>query len=172
MGCCSNRSGHSSRISVGASSGFIQRSQVSSFGRLPAQMDVLGFLGLALGLACTVAQNTYEFNGQWKYAALALSFFLLCSTCFALDGYASRAFRWTPLRWLGNISYSYYLIHGLVPNSIFFILPRFCAPTGHDLYVFTLGLPACFMATFMVSTLLFLCVEKPFSLKHVAERTA
>jgi len=141
--------------------------EVSTHGRLPVRMEFLGFLGLVLGLACTVAQYTYGFSGQWKFATLALSFFLLCWTCFSLDGPTSRAFRWTPLRWLGNISYSYYLIHGLVLNAIFFLLPKLVAPTGNDLYVFTLGLPACFLATFLVATLLFLSVEKPFSLSKI-----
>ena len=33
--------------------------------------------------------------------------------CFRAEGPLYRAFAWTPLRWLGNMSYSYYLIHGL-----------------------------------------------------------
>ena len=138
--------------------------EASTSGRPPAHLDVLGFLGLALGLVGTVAQSTYEFSGQWKFAILATSFFLLCWACFSIDGHTSRAFRWTPLRWLGNISYSYYLIHGLVLNSIFLVLPKLFAPTGNDLWAFSLGLPTCFLVTFIVSTLLFLWVEKPFSL--------
>jgi peptidoglycan/LPS O-acetylase OafA/YrhL len=138
--------------------------EASTYGRPPAQLDVLGLLGLVLGLVGAVALSTYGLGGQWKFGVLAASFFLLCWACFSMDGRASRAFRWTPMRWLGNMSYSYYLIHGLVLNSIFLVLPRYFAPTGDNLAVFWLGLPLCFLATFVVSTALFLWIEKPYSL--------
>ena len=82
---------------------------------------------------------TFGFSGQWKFAAPAL-YFLLCWDCFSMEGYASRAFCWTPLRRLGNIGYSYF-IHGLVLNSILLALPTFFSRTGNDLWLSSLGLP-------------------------------
>ncbi len=127
-------------------------------------LDIFGSLGLAFALAGTMAQKTFGFSGQWKFAILAASFFFLTLACFTMDGYTSRMFRWTPLRWLGNISYSYYLIHGLTLNMIFLVAPYFFAPTGDNLVVFWLGLAIAFPVTFIVSTLLFMLIEKPFSL--------
>ena len=140
--------------------------EVSSYCRLPTQLDLPGIVGLGLGLVGTVVQKLYGFNGQWKYAILAVSFFMLCVACFSGDRYVSKIFRWTPQRWLGNISYSYYLIHGLVLYAIFLIAPKVFPPTGDNLFVFWFLLALSFPATFFMSSILFLLVEKPFSLSR------
>lgn len=138
--------------------------ELSTYFRSPRYLDLAGLFGLALALAGTIAQKLVGFGGQWKFAILSVSFFLLCWACFSANGYASRLFRWTPMRWLGNISYSYYLIHGLVLNGIFVFTPWFLPATGGNVVAFWIGLGFCFGATFLVSTVLFLLVERPFSL--------
>jgi len=104
---------------------------------------------------------TFGFSGQWKFAAPAL-YFLLCWECFSMEGYASRAFCWTPLRRMGSIGYSYF-IHGLVLNSILLALPTFSPPPGMTFGYLRSDFPH-FFVTVRVSTLFFLWVEKPFSL--------
>ena len=93
------------------------------------------------------------------------AFFVLCAVCFRGAGLVSRWMSWTPLRWLGNMSYSYYLVHGLVVKAVMEVVAR----------VFTGGLPAglfwgllpvLFVMSVAVSAGLFVIVERPYSLTH------
>ena len=68
------------------------------------------------------------------------------------------------MRWLGNMSYSYYLLHGLTLKAAFFVWAHV---TGHTIYgswIAIVLLPPMFVLTLMTSTLLFASVERPFSL--------
>jgi peptidoglycan/LPS O-acetylase OafA/YrhL len=96
----------------------------------------------------------------WMFA----SFWILALFCFAFNGILNRIFRWTPMRWLGNISYSYYLIHGLTLVALSQVCHRVLPPRGHSpaLVVAFLGLG--FAATVVTATILFVLVEKPYSL--------
>lgn len=79
----------------------------------------------------------------------------------------NRIFRWTPLRWLGNMSYSFYLIHGLPMHVIALLMVRAAIPsmgTTVMMTVIVVLLPVTFIITSAVSTVLFWYVEKPFSL--------
>jgi exopolysaccharide production protein ExoZ len=88
----------------------------------------------------------------------------------ALAGHnpVNHLFRFTPLRWLGNMSYSFYLVHGLPMHVVAVIVGRrmFAGLHGASLYAFILVLlPVTFVVTSACSTLLFALIEKPFSLK-------
>ena len=76
-------------------------------------------------------------------------------------------FSWTPLRWLGNMSYSYYLIHGLTLKGIALVMMRVIPPSTPATAAFWLGYPLFFFLTLLSSTLLFIFVEKRFSLMPV-----
>jgi peptidoglycan/LPS O-acetylase OafA/YrhL len=79
-------------------------------------------------------------------------------------GVVSRCFSMAPLRWLGNVSFSFYLIHGLVLNAIASVLTRVAWVSGHPrLVLFCLFIPA-LVTTFGVTSVLFVAVERPFSL--------
>jgi exopolysaccharide production protein ExoZ len=98
---------------------------------------------------------------EWVHT---VAFFLLCFSCFRAGNAAAAVFSWTPLRWLGNMSYSYYLVHGFVVKAAMEILVR---TMGHDLPVaaiWLLALPI-FMLTLVSAALLFLLIEKPYSLE-------
>lgn len=140
--------------------------EVSSNYSIPKHFDLLGYVALALAVVGTITQKMYGYNGQWKFAILFVSFFLLCLACFSMNGYISRTFRWTPLRWLGNISYSFYLIHGITLQVIFLMFAKQFVPTGNNTAFFWLGLVVSFPSVFIVSSLLFVVVEKPFSLSR------
>jgi peptidoglycan/LPS O-acetylase OafA/YrhL len=74
-------------------------------------------------------------------------------------------FSWTPLRWLGNMSYSYYLIHGLALKAGFLALAVVIAKQAtHGWGWFWLMLPLMFALSIVPSAMLFLFVERPFSL--------
>jgi len=93
--------------------------------------------------------------------ALFVAFPFLCLACFN-GGWLSRLFSWTPMRWLGNMSYSYYLMHGLALQAAFMLV---------DVSSFWLGLPVMFAWTLLPSALLFLLVERPFSLVEKPARS-
>ena len=63
-----------------------------------------------------------------------VAFFALCGACFS-GGLAGRAFSWTPARWLGNMSYSYYLLHGMTVMALSIVIAKFvgtrCRPGSY-----------------------------------------
>ncbi|WP_051958658.1 acyltransferase family protein [Janthinobacterium sp. RA13] len=100
-----------------------------------------------------------------KLALLACAFFLLCLCCFqARANWLARLFCWTPLRWLGNISYSYYLIHGLALKGAFLALALLHPPQAHGLAFFLLLMPLMLALSLPPAMTLFLLVERPLSL--------
>jgi exopolysaccharide production protein ExoZ len=80
------------------------------------------------------------------------------------DGVLKRSLSCAPLRWMGNISYSYYLLHGLVLNSVALALKSVPQMPQHGTVMFWACLPLAFLATVVVSTAVFLQVERRFSL--------
>lgn len=103
------------------------------------------------------------------YGVLVLFWTFLGFTffCFSQDGLISYLFSFSPLRWLGNMSYSYYISHGLTLKAVALVTARVLpnAPSGHSLILFWSILPAAVVATLVASTILFVLVEKPFSLR-------
>jgi exopolysaccharide production protein ExoZ len=102
-------------------------------------------------------------TGYERLALLMASCFVLCWHCLTAQSMLTRAFSWTPLRWLGNMSYSYYLIHGLALKGFFLIAGKL-VPQGA--FFFALLLPA-FVVTLLVAAILFLLIERPLSLQPV-----
>jgi exopolysaccharide production protein ExoZ len=84
--------------------------------------------------------------------------------CLSFDGIISRMLSWTPARWLGNMSYSYYLIHGLQLQVLVWAFNRWYPPSGHSPVIFWSALPVAFAGTLLSATLLFVYVERPLSL--------
>ncbi len=101
-------------------------------------------------------------------ALVILSLFLLFLTlCISSFNRQSTAYKWltlSPLRWLGNMSYSYYLLHGLVLKICFVVYASMLPDsfTSHTIYL-TLFLPS-FLATLIGSYALFMIIERPLSL--------
>ena len=92
------------------------------------------------------------------------AFFCLCAVCFRGRGRVSGWMCWTPLRWLGNMSYSFYLIHGFVVRAAMLLLAMLL-PGGMTGVIFWCAMPVLLGAALAVSTVLFTLVEKPFSLQ-------
>ena len=106
-----------------------------------------------------------------RVALLYAGFFVVCLHCFAQPRqWVARAFCWTPLRWLGNMSYSYYLIHGLCLRAFFLVLEKLLPAQPADALAVGLLLPALAL-TLLVSAVLFLNVERPLSL-HTTQSAA
>jgi len=126
----------------------------------PPRIDRLGVLALVLGLMLAS-----QFEGATRIAVLFVSLALLCYAAFQGDGLARRWFSMTPIRWLGNMSYSYYLIHGLSLKAMFMLLATKIRPTGSWEGVEFFGvLPFAFALTLIPSFMLFVVVERPISL--------
>lgn len=72
-------------------------------------------------MALYVPVLSLGFGGLSQVILLSLTFPLLCLSVFGWKVESSRIWTFTPFRWLGNMSYSYYLIHGLVLNAFFVV---------------------------------------------------
>lgn len=121
-----------------------------------APNGVVGALALVSGLAATML----PIGGSIETLVLFGSFYLFCLHCFVRpEGMLARIFTWTPMRRLGNMSYSYYLVHGLALKAAFMLLP-----SGQ---MFLVLLPLMFAWTLIPSMALFLLVERPLSLAPV-----
>lgn len=133
--------------------------------------------GFALGLlAAGLAASTMAYAGSGAFTVkiiiLFAAFFTVCYVCFLQpDGWLARGFCWTPLRWLGNMSYSYYLMHGLALKAGFLVLSMKVVHVPYEALFAAAMLPLMFIATLLPSTALFLLVERPYSLA-VPARTA
>jgi exopolysaccharide production protein ExoZ len=84
-----------------------------------------------------------------------------------IPGLIGRLLSWDWIRWLGNMSYSFYLVHG-IPLHAFGILAarlnagRLAPPLMWAAFI--AGLPVIFLVTAAACAALFLGVEKPISL--------
>ena len=121
---------------------------------------------LIAGLAIMPVRVTVSGGITMKAAVLFVCFYWLCFSCFCdKTSFLGKSFSWTPLRWLGNMSYSYYLIHGLTLKIVFKILALVLIPAKYNSQTFFwLMMPIMFLITLPPATALFLLIERPFSL--------
>ena len=109
-------------------------------------------------------------TGPLRVWILFVGFYVVCLGCFTGQGLATRIASWLPLRLFGNISYSYYLIHGLVVTVAFRLLSEIYPPRGDDVVLFWWFLAPTFVASILVGAALFLIVERPLSFAPRAPR--
>lgn len=132
-----------------------------------------GALALAAGLLVTLAVLPGHGGRAVESMVLFVAFFVLCLTCFRNPGgWLARAFSWTPLRWLGNMSYSYYLLHGLALKAGFLVLSLLVPTSANGHLVFWLGLAPLFVLTLLASAVLFVVIERPLSLATARQQSA
>ena len=105
-----------------------------------------------------------ELGGVYRIGTLYVGFFFFTLFCFAYDGRLRRAFSLTPLRWMGNISYSYYMIHGLALKAMQVVIVRVHAQTHADSWLAWALLLPVFFGTLLAATALYMLIERPFSL--------
>jgi peptidoglycan/LPS O-acetylase OafA/YrhL len=111
-----------------------------------------------------------HFGLFYRKSLLFVSFFVFTFTCFDSRGLLKRIFSWRPLRWLGNMSYSYYLIHALTVNAVATGLAHIRPPENKSQVLFWALLLPVFFLTLVSSTLLFLFVERRFSFAPTATK--
>ncbi len=123
-----------------------------------------GIFALLAAIFLMVVIKQHQIDYWWRFIVLYFCFLVLCLDAFDDKSLTSRIFSFTPLRWFGNISYSYYLIHGLALKAGFMILSFVYPPTGSDsMFLWLLVFPM-FLLSLVPSILLFMSIEKPFSL--------
>jgi peptidoglycan/LPS O-acetylase OafA/YrhL len=124
-----------------------------------------GAIALVVGLACMLLPLADPAGETLKIVVLFVTFFVLGLACFRTPhAWLPAAFSWTPLRWLGNMSYSYYLLHGLTLKAGFLVLAWVLPPTGEQWALHWLLLAPMLALTLVSSAVLFIVVERPFSL--------
>jgi exopolysaccharide production protein ExoZ len=123
------------------------------------------FLAALIAIPCMHAAGA---PGWADYPVLYVLFFLFCLECCLDNSSTARLFTWRPLRWLGNMSYSYYLIHGLGLKFLFLVFEYVNPAAGQHTTLFWALLLPSFAFTLVPSGLLFVFVEKRFSLRAPA----
>lgn len=107
---------------------------------------------------------------RYRIIILFFCFFIFVLACFRSRTVLQSIFSWAPLRWLGNMSYSYYLIHALTLKVFIFILLHFIHPAKNSPALFWMLLPVAFSVTLLSATILFAMAEKRFSLKPASAK--
>jgi len=133
-----------------------------------SDLQVPGMVGLAAliaGMTCMMWPVVGPAGDVLQILVLFATFFVFCLACFRMPhGWLPEAFSWTPLRWLGTMSYSFYLLHGLALKGAFLALSKIIPPTGQQSVLhWALVLPMLVLAL-IPSAGLFLFIERPFSL--------
>ena len=133
---------------------------------VPAPGTVAGMSCLIAGLGVMLLPISGPAGFSAKILLLSMALFVLCFSCFGRpSSKAAALFSWTPMRWLGNMSYSYYLIHGVTLLGFFWLFAHLWPPAGQSSLLSIALLPVTFALTLVSSAALFLIVERRFSLK-------
>lgn len=138
----------------------------------PVEWLLLVPAGLAFGALVLSESHTVglPIHSSPQHAAVRAALVVTMYFCLALltlrsGGLLSRFFCNTPLRWTGNISYSFYLIHGFVLNAIVLVVAHLSWAKANPRLAAPLLLVLSGAATFATTTILFLAIEKPWSLR-------
>lgn len=133
--------------------------------RLATPSGGVAAMALALGLLSTLLPEQGWLGYRWHIVFFALTCVIFCLHVFREPkAWPGRALSWTYLRWLGNMSYCYYLLHGLTLKAGFFVLNRRLTEQASSDVLFWALLPVMFAATLATSALLFIVIERPMSL--------
>jgi exopolysaccharide production protein ExoZ len=87
-----------------------------------------------------------------------------------VHGLFAGFFSMTVVRWTGNISYSFYLIHGFMLNVLAVLVGHLAWVNHRGSIAVPLLFALAAVSTFAAATVLFLTVEKPYSLRPGANR--
>lgn len=112
-----------------------------------------------------IARATFYDDYQWLVVPIMFFGYGICCLSLFEGKTALGRFFATPLmRWYGNMSYSYYLIHGLTLKFLFLCYGFLHTPLQQDAWVFYALMIPFFGVTLVVSAVLFVVIERPLSL--------
>ena len=148
----------------GAFMASFQRKQLTALaGRIPDAIVLLAYFASTLWFA---QQLSYTY---FIPVFLVTTFLLVLKVLYG-DGFLNTIFQAKWLRYMGNISYSFYLMHGLAIELIMVTLSPVFSGMGQGIY-FATTFCAALLLGIVFSTLLFLLTEKPyFTRKRNRER--
>jgi peptidoglycan/LPS O-acetylase OafA/YrhL len=136
--------------------------------------SLVGRRGQWISIGALAVTASYHFAVQPKYPAGPLgtvaSVLLMSAAIFSFvlhaleyPGFLQKVCTWRPMRYWGNISYSYYLAHGITLKALATLLAS-VRPPLNSVLMFCIALGAGLAATWVSASLLYLLVEKPLSL--------
>lgn len=123
---------------------------------------VVAIAALPVGLVLQESETLGVFALYVRIAWLALALPVVTASAFSGGGPIAAALSWRPLRWLGNMSYSYYLLHGLALKAMGVVAAHLLPGLGAT--ALWLALPVAFVGTLAASFVLYALVEYPFSI--------
>lgn len=123
----------------------------------------IGTLSLIICLIIFGRSNISNYQYNISIIYLFSFIFFLCLESFNENTFTSKWLSINVVRWLGNISYSFYLIHVLVLKAFFLIFKKFFPPSNQfDLTFYWIWIPLLILTT-IVSFGLFNFIERPLS---------
>lgn len=125
-----------------------------------------GFTALALLCVILPLLPVTRIGGAARMVILFASLFILCLDPFLRpDGPAAITFSQPALVRFGDISYSFFLTHGLVIKAAFWAASRVFPPTGgaRDLILFWIFPLATFIPALVAAQIIYRFVERPFA---------
>jgi len=128
------------------------------------------FMGCALAACHPLSNPAYQqpWPSLVRVVLLGAASFGLMQAAFGGQGWLSRALSWSPLRYLGNCSYSFYLVHSLGVHATVVAAQRWMPAAQWGEAGFWAALPLTLAAASAVTLPLFLFIERPFSLRRPA----
>jgi peptidoglycan/LPS O-acetylase OafA/YrhL len=130
----------------------------------------IGIPFLTIGLLLFGLQNLFEISHIFWLAVLFVLYLVVCLESFHQNTTSSKWFSLNPLRRLGNMSYSFYLIHGLTLKFFFLYFTKTFSPTNKCPMIFYLLWIIPFFLSLISSFCLFILIERPLSLNRSPNR--
>ena len=136
------------------------------------RFDTAAFAVLILALGATLPLANPAYQQPWPDLTRAMilggACFLLSLAAYHGSGRVARFFSLDGLRWLGNCSYSFYLMHSLGIHAAAMLSATLLPADVWRGYVFWLLLPLALAGAIAATLPLYLFVERPFSLRPSA----
>ncbi len=132
-------------------------------GQWVALASFAGALVCAYYLFMPITDVPVTFARRLAYPLMSLGFFVFGAYSFVFSGFLARFFCWGPIRALGRISYSYYLIHGLTLRVLKVTLAALKPPSSGPLMFCAISVVG-FALTCVTASIVFVLVEEPLSL--------
>ena len=149
-------------------------------GQLPLRLDFLAILAATTILAL-IGIHIMDKGQATKMLVnlptgseglLFISFFSLALCAIAHEGLLAKFFSLRWIRWFGDISYSYYLTHGMTLHGLHLLLKllHFRAQLGPMSFLILEA--GCFLMTVLIAAFVYFLIERPFSLAKRSASTA
>ena len=141
---------------AGATAARFDDGRLSAFARrMPEWLVVILYLGVTTAIACKAVSDHVAI---WLYALTGT--LLVIQACYG-TGWLNRLFAWRPMRRIGNVSYSLFLVHTVPIFFVVYVLgPTWFTSSG--LAAALLGALVALVAALILAAILFLIAERPY----------